>query len=121
MAIAPAGAQTSFPFLTSLYPCGLQRGATAEITLSGEHNFHGAYRVLIQGSGVTGEVIVPKGGWPAADAKTGAVPAVDQIQLKITASPNADLGVRELRVATPRGVSTVGQLVIGDEPQVLEK
>jgi hypothetical protein len=31
------------------------------------------------------------------------------------------MGVRELRVVTPRGVSTVGLIVVGDEPEVAEK
>lgn len=116
-----ASAQTSYPFLYSLYPCGLQRGTTAEITLFGLHNYHGAYRVLIGGTGVTGEVVVPKDGWPKPDEKTKALPQVNQITLKITAAPDAPLGVRELRVATPRGVSSVGQIVIGDEPEAVEQ
>jgi hypothetical protein len=114
-------AQTSYPFLHSLYPCGLQRGTTAEITLSGAHNYHGAYRVMIDGTGVTGEVIVPPNGWPPPDAKTGAIPAVNEIKLKVAAAPEAAPGVRELRVATPRGVSSVGLLAIDDEPEAVEK
>ena len=38
-----------------------------------------------------------------------------------TAAADAPVGVREVRVATPRGVSSIGQLVIGDEPEVAEK
>jgi len=63
-ATAACGAQTSFPFLYSLYPCGIQRGTTAEITLAGLHDYHSAYKVLIEGKGVTGEVVTPNGGWP---------------------------------------------------------
>lgn len=107
--------------LNSLFPNGVQRGQSAEVTLSGLHNYHGAYKVLIQGKGVTGEVLPPAGGWPAADAKTGAVPVLNEIKLKLTAAADAPVGVRELRVATPRGVSTVGQFVVGDEPEVVEK
>ncbi len=114
-------AQTSYPFLYSLYPCGLRRGTTAEITLSGMHNYHSAYKVLIEGTGVTGEVVVPQGGWPGPDPKTKAVPVLNEIKLKITADKDSPLGPRELRVATPRGVSSVGVIVIGDEPEVLEK
>src|ERR1700682_5612738 len=99
-ASAAARAQTSYPFLFSLYPCGLQRGTTAEVTLSGLHNYHSAYKVLIEGAGVTGEVVVPAGGWPAADAKTKTIPQINEIKLKIIAAADAPLGVRELRVAT---------------------
>jgi hypothetical protein len=116
-----ASAQTSFPMLNSVFPCGLERGKSVELTLSGLHNYHGAYRVLVQGTGVTAEVVPPAGGWPAADAKTGVVPTLNEVKLKVTAAPDAALGIREFRVATPRGVSTVGQLVIGDEPEALEK
>src|SRR5215831_7855597 len=112
-----ATAQTSYPFIYSLYPCGLKRGATEEIALSGDHNLHGAYKVLIEGSGVTGEVVVPKDGWPPLDEKKKTLPVINQIKLKITAAPDAELGVRELRVVTPRGASSVGQIVIGDEAE----
>lgn len=116
-----AVAQTSYPFLYSLYPCGLQRGTSAEVTLSGLHDYHSAYKVLVEGKGVAGEVVVPAGGWPKADEKTKAVPQVNEIKLKFTAAPDAPVGVREVRVVTPRGVSSIGQLVIGDEPEVAEK
>src|SRR5258708_17298448 len=113
-------AQTSYPFIFSLYPCGLQRGTTAEITLDGQYNYHSAYKVIIEGAGVSGEVQVPKDGWPAADAKTKAIPVLNQIKLKLTAAPDAPLGVREVRVITPRGVSSAGQILIGDEPEIME-
>lgn len=113
--------QTAYPFLYSLYPCGLQRGTTTEVTLTGLHNYHSAYKVIVEGKGVTGEVVVPAAGWPKEDEKTKAVPVVNEIKLKITAAADAAVGVRELRVATPRGVSSIGQLVIGDEPEMLEK
>jgi hypothetical protein len=116
-----SSAQTSYPFIFSLYPCGLQRGTSADITLDGQYNYHSSYKVIIEGQGVTGEVIVPKDGWPAADAKTKAIPVLNQIKLKITAAADAPLGVREVRVVTPRGVSSAGQIVIGDEPEILEK
>jgi len=116
-----SSAQTSYPFLYSLYPCGLQRGQTAEITLAGAHNYHQAYQVLIEGEGVRGEVVPPAGGWPGPDEKTKAIPQINEIKLKVTAAPDAPLGIRELRVVTPRGVSSVGLIAIGNEPECLEK
>lgn len=114
--VRAVSAQTSYPFLFGIYPCGLQRGTSTQVTLYGLHNYHGAYRVLIEGTGVTGEVVVPQEGWSQDASK-----AVNEIALKITAAPDAPLGVREIRVVTPRGVSSVGYLVIGDEPEVVEK
>src|SRR2546430_2324451 len=69
-----AAAQTSYPMLHHLYPCGLQRGSTVEIAVNGEHSFHGAYRVLIEGTGVTAEVVTPEKGWAPPDAKTKVLP-----------------------------------------------
>lgn len=114
-------AQSSYPFIYSLYPCGLQRGQSVELTLQGNHNFHSAYRVMVEGKGVVGEAVVPKDGWPKADEKTKVVPALNEIKLKFTAEKDAPLGVREVRVVTPRGVSSIGMLVIGDEPETVEK
>src|SRR5438105_10212518 len=94
-------AQTSYPFLFSLYPCGLQRGTTAEITLSGLHDYHSAYKVLIEGTGVTGDILVPEKGWPGPDPKTKAIAPINDIKLKITAAADAPVGIREVRVATP--------------------
>jgi hypothetical protein len=118
-ATATARAQTSYPFLFSLYPCGLKQGTSADISLSGLHNYHGAYKVLIQGQSVTGEVVVPKDGWPKANDK-GVIPTLNNITIKVTAAPDAALGIREVRVATPRGVSSVGLIVIGDEKEAIE-
>src|SRR2546421_667573 len=86
--------QTSYPFLFSLYPCGLRRGTTVEMTMNGLHNYHSAYKVLIEGRGVTGEVVVPQGGWPGPDPKTKAITAINEVKLKVTAAADAPLGVR---------------------------
>lgn len=115
-----AHCQTSYPFLHSLYPSGLQRGQTVEVTLSGLHNYHGAYKVLVEGAGLEGVVVPPEGGWPAPDPNTGQPPAINEIKLRFTAAPDARQGLREVRVVTPRGASSVGQMVIGDEPELLE-
>jgi hypothetical protein len=59
---------------------------------------------------------------PAPDPKKpDAKPVLNSVTMKVTAAPDAALGVREFRIATPRGVSSVGLLVIGDEPEVVEK
>ena len=41
--------------------------------------------------------------------------------MKVTVAPDAPLGVREFRIATPHhGISTIGLLAIGDEPELIE-
>jgi hypothetical protein len=99
--------------VTQLFPAGVQRGTTTEVTLTGQRNFAGAYRVLFQGEGLTAEIVPPE---KASDPKA----TVNSLILKVTAAPDAPLGVRELRVATPRGVSSTGLIVVGDEPEARE-
>ncbi len=111
---APAAAQTSFPMITHCTPTAVRRGTTAEVEVSGQQDFAGAYKVLVEGAGVTAEVIPPK------DAKPAKGKAARSVKLRVTAAPDAAPGVREFRVATELGVSSLGQLLIVDDPVVLE-
>lgn len=128
-AISRAGAQTSFPMIISTYPSGVERGKTVVVSVSagtvnggGGANLYGAYKVMMQGEGVQAEIVPPEKGWPAKDPKTpNAVPVVASVSMKVTVAQDAPLGVREFRLATPHhGVSTIGLLVIGDEPELME-
>ncbi|MCS6776355.1 MAG: PPC domain-containing protein [Chloroherpetonaceae bacterium] len=123
---SPASAQTSFPMIGSVFPAGVQRGTTTEVTViaggKGGANLNGAYRVLFSGTGVTAEIVPPEKGWPAPDQKNPwQLPEVREVKMRVTVAPDAPPGVREFRIATRRmGTSTVGQLVIGDEPEKIE-
>ncbi len=122
-----AAAQTSFPMIGSTFPTGVQRGKTTEVTLyaggNGGANLYKAYKVLFEGEGVKAEIVPPEKGWPAKDPKNPwDLPGVGEVKMQVTVAADAPLGVREYRVATERaGISTVGLLVIGDEPEVVEK
>ena len=127
--LRPAAGQTSFPMIISTYPTGVQRGKTTDVTVTsgvvnggGGNNLYGAYKALFEGPGIKAEIVPPEKGWPAKDAKTPyAIPSVPAVTLRVTVAADAPLGVREFRVATAHnGVSTVGLLVIGDEPEVNE-
>jgi hypothetical protein len=107
---ACAHAQTGYPMVTSVYPVGIRRGASTEITISGQQNFAGAYGALFEGPGLTAEV-----------APTDAAKPVNEVNLKITATADARLGPQEIRVATPRGLSSIGMLFVDSEPQLQEK
>ncbi len=98
--------------VTHATPVAVQRGKTSDVTVEGQMNFAGAYRVLFEGTGVSAE-IVPT----AAAAKK---PPVRSVKLNVTASADAPLGVREFRIATSLGVSSIGQLLVVDEPVVQE-
>ncbi len=114
-ALFPIGsvrAQTSYPMLLNVYPNGCRVGSTAELRVTGQGRIATAYAAWVSGEGVKVE-LVPA---PADKAATQAY-----LDIKVTAAPDAALGAREIRLVTPSGVSTVGQLVIGREPELMEK
>jgi hypothetical protein len=113
--INSAYAQTSFPMVTHVTPVAVQRGKTTEVVVEGQQNFYGAYKVLFDAPGLTAEVVPP-----AKANAPGSPPLVKNVKLKLTVAPDAPLGVREFRVATKLGVSSVGQLLIVDDPVVAE-
>lgn len=119
--ISASAAQTSFPMVTHVSPVAVQRGTTAEVTVECRtSSLAGAYKVLFEGTGVTAEVVPGKPPSPPADPKSPP-PNVTSCKLKITVAPDAALGVREFRIASTLGISSLGQLVIVDAPVIPEK
>lgn len=115
--LAPGSAfgQTAYPMLMSARPIAAQRGTTTEVTLRSRYSMYGAYRVLVSGSGVQGQVV------PHAVAADQKVPNLTNLKVRLTVAKDAPTGVRDIRVATPRGVSTVGQFVVVNDPIAIEK
>lgn len=109
-------AQTAYPMLMSLHPVAIQAGTSAEVTVAARYNLYGAYEVLVSGAGVTGEVIPPQ----TKPADDGKKPTTDKLRLRLAATAEAGWGVRDLRLGTPQGASTVAQLVVVPEPVVVE-
>ncbi len=109
-------AQMAYPMVMSLRPVAVQVGTSAEITVSSRYTMAGAYQVLISGEGVKAEV-VPLEKKPEDAAKKTAI---EKIKIQVTAAANALPGVRDVRVATPQGASTVGQLVVVRDPLITE-
>src|SRR5262249_40402026 len=101
-------AQTSYPMITHATPVALQRGKTTEVTVDGQMNFFGVYKVLFEGAGITAEVV----GDPPAKTPPDKRPQVKSVKLKVSVSADADPGVREFRLASLLGISSVGQLLI---------
>ena len=117
LALAPgAFAQTSFPMITHVHPVAIQRGKTTEVTVDGQMNFFGAYQALFEGTGLSAEIVPQKAPPPVPPAP----PLVRNTKMKINLAPDVSLGVREFRIATELGISSVGQLVIVDDPVVIE-
>jgi hypothetical protein len=108
---APAVAQTSYPMVTHVTPVAVQRGKTSEVTVEGQMNFAGAYKVLFEGTGVSAEVV--------PDA-TPPKPPLRGVKLRLTVAAGAAPGVREFRIATSHGISSVGQLLVVEDPVVQE-
>jgi hypothetical protein len=181
---------TSYPMVMSLRPVAIQAGTTAEMTVHSRYSMEGSYRILISGSGVTGQVANDSSSKPAAATaqasptakgptavknasltkktaaaeksvaaaskqSTGATKAVNKsttaqksltvqkasttkksaaaratrkqrrsavesLTVRFRADADALPGVRDFRVATARGASTVGQLVVVQDPVVAE-
>ncbi len=99
-----ARAQTAYPMVMSISPVAAQAGTTTRHTIRSRYNLDDAYQVWIAGEGVQG---VKADGKPAS---------AENVEIEVTVAANAAPGVRDVRVATPRGVSTVGQLVITNDP-----
>jgi hypothetical protein len=113
---APAAGQTSYPMLMSLKPVAVQAGATTECTVTSRYSMHGATQVLVSGEGVSAEVIHPQ---TKPDDKDKP-PNLQSLKLRFTVAGDALPGVRDFRLITPQGASTVGQLVVARDPVVVE-
>ncbi len=156
----------------SLQPVAIQAGTSAEMTVRSRYSMDGAYRVLISGDGVTGQVEPAPTSTPAtavakstaaskspsatkssvAGTKTAAGiktakkasgggktavaqkvstskksaarrqrrPTGDALTVRFHADGDALPGVRDFRIATPHGASTVGQIVVTPDPVIAE-
>jgi hypothetical protein len=116
-------AQTSYPMTTRVEPTAATRGRTVELLISGQENFDGAWAVLCQGPGLHGEVVkVETPDRPQARSRPAARRHTNaQVRATIEVAHDAPLGPREIRVATPQGVSSVGLVVVVDDPVVSEE
>ena len=112
-----ASAQTAYPMLMSLKPAAVQVGQSAEVTANSRYSMYGAYQLLVSGEGVTGEVVHP----PLKLDELAKKPVLDKLPLRFTVVDTAQPGVRDVRIATPQGVSTVGQLVVVRDRVVREE
>jgi hypothetical protein len=109
-----AHAETSYPMLMSINPVAVQTGRTTACEVSARYNLHGTYQIFVTGTGVVGEVDPPP-----TKASTPR-PQVGKLKVRFKVAPDALLGVRDVRLATPQGVSTLGQIVVVRDPIVRE-
>ncbi len=109
-----AVAQQSYPMLMSIDPVAAQVGQSSEHVIKSRYTMEGAYRVLVSGSGVEGQVVLPE------STETEKKNPLLTLKVNFKVAADAVPGVRDVRVVTPAGVSTVGQLVIVADPVVCE-
>jgi hypothetical protein len=138
LAQAPAKELEAYPMLMDVAPLAVQAGQTAELLVHARYTMEGVYQVLVSGSGVTAEAVAPEepaaakaapakppaGGKPAAKAVPAKPllppPALTELKIRFHAAVGALPGVRDFRIATPHGVSTLGQIVVARDPVVRE-
>lgn len=119
--VIPGWSQTSFPMITHTTPVAVQRGTTSEVIVHGQMNFAGAYTMLISGTGVTAEPVPAAAAASGAGTTPAAKPTANSAKFRVTVAADAPLGVREYRVGTPQGVSSLGQLIVVADPVVVEE
>ncbi len=122
------------PKLTAISPEWIQRGTTLEITLTGE-NLGGVTQFIFNGDpGLTAsnvpppapapppKVIVESTGGGISRAEPTAPSRSDKkLVLRVTATADASLVARELRVLSPGGVSNPLNLNVGQWPEVAKR
>ena len=111
------------PTLTTVFPQGGQRGRSVEVTLTGTH-LGTATAVWFSGKGITAE-IREKTGQAAVVFNgvgvSGSIPSDAQLLAFVTIAPDAPLGIQQIRVVTPYGVSNAGSFVVGNLREITEE
>ncbi len=113
-----AQTNNSYPMLMSLRPVAAQIGQSTEHELNARYNLAGATAVVVSGAGVSGQII-PNDQEKPEDRNKNDVMA-SKCRLRFVVDRDAVPGVRDFRIITPHGASTIGQLVVGREPVVQE-
>src|SRR5205823_10412569 len=107
-----AAGQTSYPMITLTTPVAVQRGQTADVFVAGQMNFAGVYKALFEGDGLSVEGLPPLTPAPKFPVKG--------VKMKVKIAADAALGVRDFRLGSTLGASSIGQLVVVDAPVVYE-
>lgn len=112
----PAPAQTSYPMVTRVEPTVVRQGETVTIVVAGGGSFAGATALLFEGPGLAATVLDSD----AKEQPKGRNRATGSVKAELTVAHDAPLGPRELRVATPQGISSIGQVVVVADPVAVE-
>ncbi len=121
LAISFARAQV-VPALSTVSPQGAQQGQNIDVTLTGK-NLDITTAIWFSGKGITAEI--RQGTQQAAVLFNGAgvsgrVPTDAQLAASLTIAPDAPLGIQQMRIVTPYGVSNALNFVVGNLPEITE-
>jgi hypothetical protein len=118
------------PKITSISPDWIQRGATLNVTIAGEGLISATGFVFSGESGLSAEVIIETNPPPAVTVEsvskgiaaiaTGGRDRNKSLRARLTAESEAALGVREIRVLGPSGISSPLNITVGAVPEVAE-
>ncbi len=111
------------PTLMTLFPQGGQQGRNVEITMTGT-NLGAATAMWFSGSGITAD-IKEKTGQAAVffngAGVSGHVPTNTRLVVSLMVSSDAPLGIQQIRVVTPHGVSNAASFVVGNLREIEEE
>lgn len=110
------------PALSTVSPQGAQQGQNVEITLTGK-NLDIGTAVWFSGKGITAEI---KHGTQQATVLfngagvSGRIPTDAKLSASLTIAPDAPLGIQQIRIVTPYGVSNALNFIVGSLPEMTE-
>src|SRR5262249_48651706 len=119
LVLTSARADTFYPMIMGVRPVAVQVGKTSELEFESAHNMHGAYKVFVTGTGVVGEVDPPPAPQPG-EKPPATRPQVTRLKVRFRTDATALPGMRDVRLITPQGASTLGQIVVVRDPVIVE-
>lgn len=126
--LSAVGAQAQKMNIGYVYPCGGERGTTFTVAVGGQ-NISKVNRATVSGKGVTAEIVDPE---QESGAKKGQkkgkksigeednLQIAEHVKVRITIAPDAQPGMRDLRLFSPFGPSNRLFFEVGQLPDVLE-
>jgi len=111
------------PYIMYVFPAGGQRGTTVEIMARGR-GLEGTSEVRISGQGVTGKILAIEE--PDTKLQQRSKNRQDMsenpnvVKMSVTIAEDAELGIRDLRLVTPKGCTNRFRFVVGQLPEVNE-
>lgn len=108
-----------------IYPAGAQKGTTVEVTVGGQ-GLSKAEGIIFSGSGVSGELIpLPEGVKPKKKKNKNIgeednLQLADQVKFRVTVDKDAAIGMRDVRLQLPGGVTNRLYFEVGELPDIME-